>query len=169
MGTRMAYDAIRKVKSLLIRKENLEKAKSFLARTVNTEKAKAVLVRKESAEKTKSFLARKENARSSDKSKLMMCIEILCTLVSNGRPMTLTQLLDKFEMDECRLKPHLRLLWNRGLVEEESFGDNTIHYVVTERGLKVLNVISPIIREAHKIQMREFELISNTLSGAGYS
>lgn len=165
----MAYDAIRKVKSLLIRKENLEKAKSFLARTVNTEKAKAVLVRKESAEKTKSFLARKENARSSDKSKLMMCIEILCTLVSNGRPMTLTQLRDKFEMDECRLKPHLRLLWNRGLVEEESFGDNTIHYVVTERGLKVLNVISPIIREAHKIQMREFELISNTLSGAGYS
>ncbi len=152
----MAYAAIRKAKSLLIRKENVEKAK-------------AVLVRKESAEKTKSFLARKENSASSGKSKLMMCIEVLCTLVSNGRPMTLPQLLDKFEMDECCLKPHLRLLWNRGLVEEESFGDNTIHYVVTERGLKVLNVISPIIREAHKIQIREFELISNTLSGAGYS
>jgi len=165
----MAYDAIRKAKSRLIRKENIEKAKSFLARTVNVEKAKAVIVRKESAEKAKSFPVQKVNAASSGKSKLMMCIEVLCTLVSNGRPMTLTQLLDKFEMDECRLKPHLRLLWNRGLVEEESFGDNTIHYVVTERGLKVLNVISPIIREAHKIQMREFELISNTLSGAGYS
>lgn len=152
----MAYDAIRKAKSLLIRKENIEKAK-------------AVLVRKESAEKTKSFLVRKVNAGRSGKSKLMICIEVLCTLVSNGRPMTLTQLLDTFEMDECRLKPHLRLLWNRGLVEEESFGDNKIHYVVTERGLKVLNVISPIIREAHKIQMLEFELISNTLSGAGYS
>ena len=165
----MAYDAIRKAKSLLIRKENIEKAKSFLARTVNTEKAKAVIARKENAEKAKSFPVQKVNAASSGKSKLMICIEVLCTLVSNGRPMTLTQLLDKFEMDECRLKPHLRLLWNRGLVEEESFGDNTIHYVVTERGLKVLNVISPIIREAHKIQMREFELISNTLSGAGYS
>ncbi len=165
----MAYDAIRKAKSLLIRKENIEKAKSFLARTVNVEKAKAVIVRKENAEKAKSFPVQKVNAASSGKSKLMICIEVLCTLVSNGRPMTLTQLLDKFEMDECRLKPHLRLLWNRGLVEEESFGDNTIHYVVTERGLKVLNVISPIIREAHKIQMREFELISNTLSGAGYS
>jgi len=156
MGKPMAYDAIRKAKSLLIRKENIEKAK-------------AVLVRKESAEKTKSFLVRKVNAGRSGKSKLMICIEVLCTLVSNGRPMTLTQLRDKLEMDECRLKPHLRLLWNRGLVEEESFGDNKIHYVVTERGLKVLNVISPIIREAHKIQMREFELISNTLSGAGYS
>jgi len=139
----MAYDAIRKAKSLLVRKKSAEKAKS-------------VLVRKKSAER-------------SDKSKLMICIEVLCTLVSNGRPMTLTQLLDKFEMDECRLKPHLRLLWNRGLVEEENFGDNKVHYVVTEKGLKVLNVISPIIREAHKIQMREFELISNTLSGAGYS
>ncbi len=152
----MAYDAIRKAKSLLIRKENIEKAKT-------------VLVRKESAEKAKSFPVQKVNAASSGKSKLMMCIEVLCTLVSNGCPMTLTQLLDKFEMDECRLKPYLRLLWNRGLVGEESFGDNTTHYVVTERGLKVLNVISPIIREAHKIQMREFELISNTLSGAGYS
>jgi len=139
----MAYDAIRKAKSLLVRK-------------VNVERVKSVLVRKKSVER-------------SDKSKLMICIEVLCTLVSNGRPMTLTQLLDKFEMDECRLKPHLRLLWNRGLVEEENFGDNKIYYVVTERGLKVLNVISPIIREAHKIQMREFELISNTLSGAGYS
>ena len=126
----MAYDAIRKAKSLLVRKKSVER---------------------------------------SDKSKLMICIEVLCTLVSNGRPMTLTQLLDKLEMDECRLKPHLRLLWNRGLVEEENSGDNKIYYVVTERGLKVLNVISPIIREAHKIQMREFELISNTLSGAGYS
>ena len=139
----MAYDVIRKAKSLLIRKENIERAKSFLVRKVN--------------------------AGRPSKSKLMLCIEVLCTLVSNGRPMTLTQLLDKFEMDECRLKPHLRLLWNRGLVEEENLGDNKIHYVVTERGLKVLNVISPIIREAHKIQMREFELISNTLSGAGYS
>lgn len=152
----MAYDVIRKAKSLLIRKENIERAKSFLVRTLN-------------AEKTKSFLVRKVNAGRPSKSKLMLCIEVLCTLVSNGRPMTLTQLLDKFEMDECRLKPHLRLLWNRGLVEEENLGDNKIHYVVTERGLKVLNVISPIIREAHKIQMREFELISNTLSGAGYS
>jgi len=169
MGKPMAYDAIRKAKSLLIRKENIERAKAVLVRTVNVEKAKAVLVRKESAERAKSFLVRKVNAGRSGKSKLMICIEVLCTLVSNGRPMTLTQLLDTFEMDECRLKPHLRLLWNRGLVEEESFGDNKIHYVVTERGLKVLNVISPIIREAHKIQMREFELISNTLSGAGYS
>ena len=42
-------------------------------------------------------------------------------------------------------------------------------YVGTERGLKVLKVINPIVKEAHKIQMRNFELISNTLSEAGLS
>jgi DNA-binding MarR family transcriptional regulator len=99
---------------------------------------------------------------------LMICVEVLCTLVSNG-PMMLTQLKDKFEMDEARLQPHLRLLWNRGLVEEEKFGDEEPYYVVTERGLKVLKVVSPLIREAHKLEIRNFEAISNVLSGAGYS
>ena len=156
MGNPMAYDAIRKAKSLLARKENVEKAKS-------------IFTRKENDESVKSLLARKENVERQDKSKLMICIEVLCTLVSNGLPMSLTQLLDKLEMDQYSLKPNLRLLWNRGLVEIENFGDDNIYYVVTERGLKVLNVITPIIREAHKIQMREFEIFSNTLSGAGYS
>ena len=71
-------------------------------------------------------------------------------------------------MDESRLEPHLRLLWNRGLIEEERF-DNETHYVVTERGLTVLKVVSPLIREAHKLQIRNFEAITNVLSGAGYS
>jgi len=141
MWKSMAYDVIRKAKSLLTGKEKVEGAKSSPVR--------------------------KEKVERPYKSKLMICIEILCTLVSNG-PMKLTQLLDKFEMDEYRLKPHLSLLWNRGLVEEKNFGDNEIHYVVTERGLKVLNVIGPIIKEVHKIQTRDFELISNTLSEAGY-
>jgi len=130
-------------------------------------KAKSLLVRKENVERPRSLLVRKESVERPYKSKLMICIEVLCTLVSNG-PMKLTQLKDKFEMDESRLKPHLRLLWNRGLVEEENFGDNKIYYVVTERGLKVLKVISPIIREAHKINVRDFEAISSVLSGAGY-
>ena len=100
------------------------------------------------------------------KSKLIICIEVLCTLVSNG-PMKLPQLIDKFEMEESRLEPHLRLLWNRGLIEEEKF-DNETHYAVTERGITVLKVVSPLIREAHKLQMRNFEAISTVLSGAGY-
>jgi DNA-binding PadR family transcriptional regulator len=60
------------------------------------------------------------------------------------------------------------LLIDRGLVEQQNWGENEIVYAVTERGLKVLKVVSPIIREAHKIQIRDFEIISTTLSEAGY-
>ena len=82
--------------------------------------------------------------------------------------MKIPQLIDKFEMDESRLEPNLRLLWNRGLIEEERF-DKETHYVITERGLTVLKVVSPLIREAHKLQIRNFEAITCVLSGAGYS
>jgi predicted transcriptional regulator len=72
-------------------------------------------------------------------------------------------------VDKSRLIPHLRLLYNRGLVEKQNQGEQKIYYVVTERGLKVLKVINPLIREAHKIQLRNLEVISSTLSGAGFS
>ena len=147
----MAYNVIRKAKSLLVRKENVERANSLL-------------IPGKSVEGAKSPLLSKQRIAGSHKSKLMICIEVLCILSSNG-PMRLSQLLDRLEMDECRLKPHLRLLWNRGLVEEEILGDNKIRYVVTDRGLSVLKVTGPIIREAQKIQMRNFEAISSALSG----
>jgi len=164
---------ISKAKSLILGKER----KTGKQMTYAISKAKALILGKElitgkqmphTISEAKSLTIRKESDERPYKSKLMICIEVLCTLVSNG-PMNLTQLRDKFEMDESRLKPHLRLLWNRGLVEEENFGDNKIYYVVTERGLKVLKVVSPLIKEAQKIQMRNFETISNTLSEAGYS
>ena len=101
-------------------------------------------------------------------SKLQMCIKILCTLVSNG-PMKLNQLTHKVELDKSRLIPHLRLLKNRGLIEKQNLGENKIFYRVTERGLKVLKVIGPIIREAHNIQVRNFKAISSVLSEANLS
>ena len=148
-------NVIRKAKSLNVLKDSVEKAKTLIAR-------------KEKTETHKSLPAQKGNTDTQYKSKLIICIEVLCTLVSNG-PMKLTQLRDKFQMDEARLKPHLRLLWNRGLIEEEKFGDDETHYVVTERGLTVLKVVSPLIKEAHKLEMRNFEAISSVLSGAGYT
>ena len=141
--------AIRKARSLIIPQEILRKAK-------------APLVRKENP------VAPKENVESQYRSKLVLCIEILCVLVSKGS-MNLTQLTHKVQMDKARLIPHLRLLHNRGLVEKQHLGEHKILYVVTDRGLKVLKVVSPIIREAHKIQLRNLEVISSTLSGAGYS
>ncbi|MCW4015490.1 MAG: hypothetical protein NWF06_03895 [Candidatus Bathyarchaeota archaeon] len=164
----MAYDAIKKAKALLVQKENLEKVKSLILRKELFESTKPVSFQTEHVDKPKPASIRNEHVENSEKSKLMICIEVLCTLVSSG-PMTMTQLLNRFEMDECRLEPHVRLLWNRGLIEEETFDNDTAYYVVTERGLTVLKVVSPLIREAHKIQIRDLELISSTLSGAGYS
>jgi predicted transcriptional regulator len=134
-------------------------------------KAKSLLAHSESIRKAKSLIVKKEPFRTVEKpyrSKLMVCIEVLCTLSSKG-PMTSTQLMHKVEVDIHHLMPHLRLLRNRALVEIQSSGGNGTVYYVTDRGLKVLKIVSPIIREAHKIQMRNFELISYALSGAGYS
>ena len=148
--------------------EVLKKAKSIIVLKESVERAKSILARKEKAESPKTVLAQIEMPDIPYKSKLMICIEVLCTLVSNG-PMKLPQLIDTFEMDESRLTPHLRLLWDRGLIEEETFGDGETHYVVTERGSTVLRVVTPLIKEAHKLQIRNFEAISTVLSGAGYA
>ncbi len=118
--------------------------------------------------KAKSLISRKEMKEKPYRSKLVICIDILCALVSKG-PMKFTQLSHKVELDTIRLIPHLKLLIDRNLVEQQNLGENEVFYTVTGRGLKVLKVISPIIREAHKLQMRNFETISNTLSEAGYS
>ena len=101
------------------------------------------------------------------KSKLQICIEILCNLASNG-PMNLAQLNPKVQLDITRLMPHLKLLKNRGLIDKQNLGEDNIIYVVTERGLRILKVIGPMIKEAHKIQVRNFATIAGSLSGAGY-
>jgi predicted transcriptional regulator len=89
------------------------------------------------------------------RSKLKICIEVLCILASTG-PMKLTQLTAKVEMNKTHLNQHLRLLKNWGLVERQKFGENEIFYVVTERGIKVLRVIGPLIKEARRIQSLQF-------------
>jgi predicted transcriptional regulator len=89
------------------------------------------------------------------RSKLKISIEILCSLASNG-PMKLTQLTTKVELNKTHLRQHLRLLKKRNLVERQNLGENKIFYVVTERGLQVLKVINPMIREAHKFQALQF-------------
>ena len=102
------------------------------------------------------------------RSKLVICIDILCNLVSNG-PLIMQKLSDKVEIDNNRLIPHLKLLMDHDLIEKKPWSNNEIVYSITDRGLKVLSVISPIIKEAHKISIRNFKIISNTLSEAGYT
>ena len=99
------------------------------------------------------------------KSKLQICIEILCSLSSNG-PMKLTQMTQYVELDKTRLISHLSLLNDRGLVGEQNLGEDERAYFVTERGVSVLKVVGPLIREAQRIELRNFEAISRALSGA---
>ena len=99
------------------------------------------------------------------KSKLQICLEILCTLSSNG-PLKLNQLIQNVELNKVSLNEHLRLLKSRGLIGKEVLGENNSLYFVTEKGLTVIKVTSPIVREAQKIQMRNFEAISNVLNEA---
>ena len=145
----------------------IRKAKTLITQNENVKKAKSLIVDNEGVKKAKQLVKRNENVETQYKSKLTICIEILCTLVSNGT-MNITQMTHKLEMSKDSLTPHIELLTNRELVEERNVDNNETVYAVTERGIKVLKVVNPIIKEAHKIQMRDFEAISNTLSGAGY-
>ena len=100
-------------------------------------------------------IIRKGSGERMNRSKLKICIEVLSILASRG-PMKLTQLMTKVELNKNHLRQHLRLLKKRNLVERQNLGENKIFYVVTERGLEVLNVIGPIIKEEHNIQARQF-------------
>lgn len=82
--------------------------------------------------------------------------------------MNLVWLRNNVELNKMHLIQHLKLLKKRGLIEKQNLGENKILYIITKRGSTVLKVVSPIIKEAHKIQMRDLEALSTVLSGAGY-
>lgn len=89
------------------------------------------------------------------RSKLEICNEILWTLASHG-PMKLTQLTTKIELSKTHLERHMKLLKNRHLIERQRLGEGEIFYVTTERGLKVLKIMDPIMKEARKFQALQF-------------
>jgi len=97
------------------------------------------------------------------KSKLQICVEILCTLSSHGS-MKLTEIDNAVELDNSLLEQHMSFLYERGLVGEQNLSEEEKDYFVTERGLSVLKVMGPLIREAQRIQVRNFEAISSAIS-----
>jgi DNA-binding HxlR family transcriptional regulator len=78
-----------------------------------------------------------------------MYVDILRILASQG-PKKLAQLVDKTDLSQSVLKQRLDFLIQQNLVEKQNFSKNKIFYVITERGLKVLNIVVPIIEEARK-------------------
>jgi predicted transcriptional regulator len=99
------------------------------------------------------------------KSKLQVCVKILCSLSSNAS-LKLSQISHEVELDKPRLIPYLSFLYDRGLVGEQNLDEDEKAYFVTERGVSVLKVVSPLIREAQRIEVHNFEAISSALSGA---
>jgi len=100
------------------------------------------------------------------KSKMQIRIELLCTLAANGR-IDLARLSHKIELDKTCTLQHLMVLIDQGFVKKRKT-ENGNFYSVTERGRTILRVIGPIVKEAHKIQIRNLEAIESVLSGAGY-
>ena len=76
----------------------------------------------------------------------------------------MNQLTRKIELDKNELIPNLKLLKNRQLMGKVVLGENNILYFITHKGITILKVINPIVREAKRIQERNFELISNMFS-----
>jgi DNA-binding transcriptional regulator GbsR (MarR family) len=93
---------------------------------------------------------------------LQTYIGILCALVSSG-PLNLNQLTDKVELDKTNLSSIMGFLYDHCLVGIQNLDGDEKSYFVTNRAVSVLKVIAPLVREAQRLQMRNFELISTSL------
>jgi len=90
------------------------------------------------------------------RSKLERYVDILEILArarnfASQELMDLTQLTRKTSLSKNTLKQHLTSLIQQNLIEEQNLGKDKIFYAITERGLRVLYVVVPIIEEARKI------------------
>jgi len=90
------------------------------------------------------------------KSKLETYIGILENLArarnfASQQPADITQLIRKTGLSKSVLKQRLDSLIQQNLVEKQNLGKGKVFYAITERGLKVLYVVVPIIEEARKI------------------
>jgi predicted transcriptional regulator len=94
---------------------------------------------------------------------LQICVEILCALAAEG-PLKLSQVVHRVELNKTKLISVIDFLYNSCLVGEQNLDDYKKAYYVTERGVSVLKVIAPLIKEAQRLEERNFEAISSALS-----
>lgn len=99
------------------------------------------------------------------KSKLQISVEILCCLSSKGS-LKLKQISNKIELNKSILIEHLGFLYERGLIGENLGEEKT--YFITERGLSLINVMGPMVREAQRLEIRNLERISSAIAGTKF-
>lgn len=95
-------------------------------------------------------------------SRLKVCIEVLCVLSSSG-PLGFRQIRRRTEFESPVLKEYLIFLVDRGLIEKQSKEKNKKGYVLSARGYSVLRVLAPLVKEAYRIELQNFEAISSSL------
>jgi len=100
------------------------------------------------------------------KSKLQISIEILCCLSAKG-PLKWKQISDEIELSKSILMEHLGFLYERGLIGE-NLGEEKAYYI-TERGLKLIKVMGPMVREAQRLEIRNLERISSAIAGTKFN
>ena len=98
------------------------------------------------------------------KSKLQVSVEILCCLSSKG-PLKWAPICDEVELSKPTLKEYLDYLYDRGLVGEQNLGEEEKTYFVTDRGLSLIKVMGPMVREAQRIEVQNLERISSAIAG----
>lgn len=96
-------------------------------------------------------------------SKLQICVKILCVLTTDG-PLRLSQLIPKVELDKINLKSVIDFLYLHCLVGEQDMDKSERSYFVTEKGMSLLKVVGPLVKEAKRIQLQNYEAISDALS-----
>ena len=99
---------------------------------------------------------------------MQLCVEVLCSLSSRG-PLKFRQIRRRVKLDKFLLREYLGFLVDRGLVEKQNLVDAKNVYVVTKRGLLVLKVLAPMIRDAQRIELQNFDANSSTLEGVTFA
>lgn len=84
------------------------------------------------------------------KSKLEVRIYILSILTQE--PVELNRLIHKTDLSQSDLRPHLDFLIQHNFVEEQNLGKDAIFYAITGKGLRALNIVAPMNREAYENQ-----------------
>ncbi len=101
------------------------------------------------------------------KSKLQVNVEILCSLSSKGA-LKAEQFIDEVDLSKSILIEHLDFLYDRGLIGEQNLDDEEKAYFITDRGLNMIKVMGPMVREAQRIEVHNLERISRALAGTKF-
>ncbi len=99
-----------------------------------------------------------------DRSRLQWCIEILCVLSVKGT-LRFKQIRRWIQLDKSFLVEYLRFLVDRDLVDEETSEGGKRGFTITNKGLSVLKILGPLVREAYRIEVQNFNRTDSIFSG----